>query len=78
MIEDSYKGLWYPLSNKTLPYEGFKIKMDYYFETTKMISRTPVGTPSLTLEKQLSFFLLLWMVNAKVILPNGMRMEYYG
>ena len=26
MIEHSYKGLWYPLSNKVLPYEGFKLK----------------------------------------------------
>ena len=31
MIEDSYKGLWYPLSNKTLPYEGFKIKNGVLF-----------------------------------------------
>ena len=26
MVSDSFKGLWYPLSNKTLPYEGFKMK----------------------------------------------------
>ncbi len=26
MINGSYKGLWYPLSNKALPYEGFKMK----------------------------------------------------
>ena len=26
MVKDSYKGLWYPLSNKVLPYEGFKLK----------------------------------------------------
>jgi antitoxin component YwqK of YwqJK toxin-antitoxin module len=26
MAEDSFKGEWYPLSNKVLPYEGFKMK----------------------------------------------------
>ena len=35
MIEDSYKGLWYPLSNKTLPYEGFKIKNGLLFRDSQ-------------------------------------------
>ena len=26
MVEDSFMGEWYPLSNKVLPYEGFKMK----------------------------------------------------
>ena len=26
MVKDSYKGFWYPLSNKVLPYDGFKLK----------------------------------------------------
>jgi hypothetical protein len=26
MVDDSYKGEWYPLSNKVIPYEGFKLK----------------------------------------------------
>ena len=26
MVKNSYKGSWYPLSNKVLPYEGFKLK----------------------------------------------------
>jgi len=25
MIDSSVKGEWYPLSNKSLPYEGFKV-----------------------------------------------------
>ena len=78
MIEDSYKGLWSPLSNKTLHYEGMKIKNGLLFRDTQDDIAFTGWYTSLTLEKRLGFFLLLWMVNAKVILPNGMRMEYYG
>jgi antitoxin component YwqK of YwqJK toxin-antitoxin module len=31
MIEESFKGEWYPLSNKTLPYKGFKVKNGLLF-----------------------------------------------
>ena len=34
MIRDSYKGLWYPMSNKTLPYEGFKMKEGKLYRET--------------------------------------------
>jgi len=39
MIQDSYKGLWYPMSNKTLPYEGFKLKEG------KLYEENDIGTP---------------------------------
>jgi hypothetical protein len=32
MIEGSFKGEWYPLSNKSLPYEGFKLMNGLLFK----------------------------------------------
>ena len=35
MVQDSVKGEWYPLSNKTLPYMGFKLKNGRLYEADR-------------------------------------------